>query len=228
MSKLFFVSVIIIIPFISLAQTGAAAKEEFTKTAGAEIYNGKIHTEYLPAVSGVAYYLSREWQAGSVMYHEIYYPSVWLKYDLVQKELIIQHLNGTTPIILFTPRLQYFSISGKKFIRVNEKNDSSGLPPGIYEEGEKGRMSLYINRSKSLVEEVTPSGIEREFLESDGYYMVKDHIGFKIGKQKDIWKIVKGNKASIKHNLKRKGLNFRQDPESTLAEIASYYNETNK
>jgi hypothetical protein len=219
---------LIIIPLISLGQkTSTPGNGESTINAGAEIYNGKMHMSYLPALSGTAYFLDGEWQLGDIMYHDIYYPSVWLKYDLVQKEVIMQHSNGVSSVILFTPRVQHFSILGKKFINVKE-TDSIRLPAGIYQQVEKGIMSFYINRSKYLVEDVTANGIERSFFEKDKYYMVKEGVVFKIENRRDLWTMVKDKKSSIRTYLIKKGLIFKKQPELTLTEVATYYNETSK
>jgi len=96
----------------------------------------------------------------------------------------------------------------------------------MYQEIEKGKMSLYINRSKYLVEEATQNGIERKFFEKNRYYVIKGGVSFKIENQRDIWTLVKEKKPSIRTDLKRKGLKFKKHPESTLIEIATYYNET--
>jgi hypothetical protein len=158
------------------------------------------------------------------MYHDIYYPSVWLKYDLVQKEVIIRHSNGIIGVTLFTPRVQYFVVSGKNFIRVSEK-DSLALPKGIYEEVKKGKMSFYILRSKFLLETATPYGMERNFLNNESYYVIKNGIAFKIVHQKDILQLAKDKRKDIRADLKKKGLRYRSNREATLTGIVTYYNE---
>jgi hypothetical protein len=215
-----------IIPFVSLAQEPLEEKAN-SVDPGAEIYNGKMHIIYPSAVSGCAYFLNEDWQPGSIMYNEIYYPSVWLKFDLVKKEVIIQHSNALTPIILFSPRVQYFTIAGKDFINLKDEN-TLNLPPGIYQKIGKGIMILFINRSKFLEEQVTQNGIERKFYEKNKFYIVKDGISSNIRNQRDIWTLTKERKSAIRNDLKRKGLKFKKQPEATLIEVANYYNEADK
>jgi hypothetical protein len=211
------------IPFWVSAQTGLPGAEVSVISPDAEIYNGRQHVDYLPA-TGSPYYLNNEWQRGAIMYHDIYYPSVWLKYDLVQKEVIIRHSNGIIGVTLFTPRVQYFVVSGKNFIRVSEK-DSLALPKGIYEEVKKGKMSFYILRSKFLLETATPYGMERNFLNNESYYVIKNGIAFKIVHQKDILQLAKDKRKDIRADLKKKGLRYRSNREATLTGIVTYYNE---
>jgi hypothetical protein len=217
----------LLIPIVSLAQGPAPEPKANSVDPGAEIYNGKMHVIYPSAVSGCAYFLNQDWQPGSIMYHEIYYPSVWLKYDLVKKEVIIQHSNGLTPIILFTPRIQFFTLADKEFIHVKE-NDTLNLPAGIYQKIGTGLMGLYINRFKFLEEQVTQNGIERKFYEKNKFYIVKDGVSSNIRNKRDVWILTKDKKSAIRNDLKRKKLKFRKQPEATLIEIAKYYNEAGK
>lgn len=210
------------IPFSVLAQTGSPGEGQVI-APDAEIYNGREHIDYLPA-TGSPYYLNNEWQKGSITYNGIDYPSVWLKYDVVKQEVIVRHLNGVTGVTLFTPRVQRFDVSGKNFVRVAEK-DSLALQPGIYEEVQKGKMSLYILRSKFLLETATAYGMEREFLKNENYFFLKDGIAFKIVRQKDFWPLVKDKKKEIRTDLKKKQLKYKRNREATLTEIATYYNE---
>lgn len=218
----------LIIPIVSLAQGTAPEQKANSVDAGAEIYNGKMHVIYPSAVFGFAYFLSEDWQPGSIMYHEIYYPSVWLKYDLVKKEVVIQHSNGLTPIILFSPRVEYFTLAGNEFVNVKEEEDTLNLPPGMYQKIGTGIMRLYINRFKFLEEQVTQSGIERKFYEKDKFYIVKDGVSSNIRNKKDIWNLIKDKKSTIRNDLKRKKLKFKKQPDATLIEIVNYYNETGR
>lgn len=213
---------------ISLGQGPAPEQKVSPVDPGAEIYSGKMHVIYPSAVSGFAYFLSEDWQPGSIMYHEIYYPSVWLKYDLVKKEVVIQHSNGLTPIILFSPRVEYFTLAGNEFVNVKEEEDTLNLPPGMYQKIGTGIMRLYINRFKFLEEQVTQSGIERKFYEKDKFYIVKDGVSSNIRNKKDIWNLIKDKKSTIRNDLKRKKLKFKKQPDATLIEIVNYYNETGR
>lgn len=213
---------------ISLGQGPAPEQKVSPVDPGAEIYSGKMHVIYPSAVSGFAYFLSEDWQPGSIMYHEIYYPSVWLKYDLVKKEVVIQHSNGLTPIILFSPRVEYFTLAGNEFVNVKEEEDTLNLPPGMYQKIGTGIMRLYINRFKFLEEQVTQSGIERKFYEKDKFYIVKDGVSSNIRNKRDIWNLTKDKKSAIRNDLKRKKLKFKKQPDATLIEIVNYYNETGR
>jgi len=212
-----------LLPCIAFAQgdtTGVNQQIDFA----AEIFNGKEHPGYIQNIKGTAYFLEEDWQPGSVVYRDVYYPSVLVKYDEVQKELLIRHPANRVAITLFTPRISSFSVSGKHFINVGT-NDSSCLSPGIYQEVQKGKISFYILRSKYLLEEATPYGLERQFLVNDQFYAVKDHKCHQLKKKKDIWSLVGEKKSAIKNHLRKKELRYKREKEKTLTEIITLYNE---
>jgi hypothetical protein len=212
-----------VLPCIVFAQGDTAGASQQTIDFAAEIFNGKEHPGYLPSIKGTAYYIDEDWQPGSVMYREVFYPAVSLKYDLVQKELIVRHPATKVAITLFTPRIASFSIAGKRFIKVNAQ-DSFCLSPGIYEEVAKGKLNFYILRSKYLMENATPYGIEREFLTNDQYYAVKDNKCYLVKRKKNIWNLVGEKKSEIRADLRKKDLNFKRNKEETLTEMITFYN----
>ncbi|MGZ5255914.1 MAG: hypothetical protein ACXWCT_16010, partial [Flavitalea sp.] len=105
------------------------------KDAGEAIYNGREHLGYLPSIKGIAYYTSAEWQPGSIVYRNVSYKNVFLKYDLVKDEVIIRHVNGFTGVTLFTPRVESVIILNKHF--VNLPGDGKLLSAGLYEKVNK-------------------------------------------------------------------------------------------
>jgi hypothetical protein len=218
--RIFFL-LIILFPCVLFAQKDSLSGQTIDLTA--EIFNGKEHSGYIAGITGTAYYVDKDWQPGGVLYRDIYYPSMWLKYDMVQKELIVRHPASKMAITLFTPRISSFSVSGKNFIRIGE-NDSSCLLPGIYEEVQKGKLNFYILRSKYLLETATAYGMEREFLINDSYYVIKDGKCYLLKKKKNIWALIEGKRSAIKAELRKKGLTYKRNREATLTEIITYYN----
>lgn len=211
-------------PLFVLAQTTSSIFNKDVVSSTGEIYNGREHVGYLPSITGTAYYPDNDWQPGTLVYSGVLYSSVFLKYDLLQNEVIIRHFNNITPVTLFTPRVQSFSLGDRKFIQLTE-NSKSLPPPGIYHEVQKGKMSLYIRRSKFIHETTSLSGIERRFLSRDSYYIVKDGICYPVKKRKDVWSLVKNKKGEIRSMLKKKGISYRGNTETALVEIVTYYNE---
>src|SRR6266404_950000 len=93
----------------------------FTKRAEElAIYNGINHEGYPSSIEGHAYFQSPDWQKGSVVYDRILYENIVMKYDLLKDQLIVRSKDrGGMFIGLFSPRVEEFSFSTFKFIRID-------------------------------------------------------------------------------------------------------------
>ena len=231
MRKLSFL--IFLSPFFALAQPDSSFSYQTlfaalsSKDINESIYNGKQHLGYPSSIIGNPYYQTQDWQHGSIIYHDIFYPDIVLKYDLVQNEIIIKHEESAIAIELFTPWLKSFSMSGKKFF-LSPGNDKSLPPFGIYEEIITGKINLYIYRSRYIKETIRGTELDRHFEVSDLYYAVKDGHCYSIKKPKALWHLVIKKKSEIKKDLKRNDLRLRNDYEAVVTEIISYYNKTTR
>jgi len=218
-----------IIPFFAKAQTDSSYSDILTAALKEErdqiIYNGKEHVGYAPNIAGIPYYETKDWQPGSIVYQDVYFPNLFLKYDLVSKELVVMQGEKSVGVTLFTPRLERFSIAGKKFLR-STGADESHLPTGIYEQMAIGKTSFYILRSKFVKEAIIDLELHREFISNDAYYIVKDGAYHLVKKQKDILSLLKDKKKEIKKDLKKQQLRFASAPEEALTEMVTYYNQT--
>jgi hypothetical protein len=226
-SLLFFLS-----PFFASAQSDSSFLNQkliavSSENIGENIYNGRQHLGYPTSIIGNPYYQTGGWQQGSIIYHDIFYPKVSLRYDLVQNEVIIRNNKNDIAISLFTPRIKSFTISGKKFF-YSLGNDRSLPPAGIYEETQTGVINFYIHRSRYIKEMITGLELTREFVGNDLYYAIKDGVCYPIYKPKDILHLFKERKNEVKKDLKNKGLRFRSDPEAALTEMIAYYNKTTR
>jgi hypothetical protein len=219
-----------IIPFYVQAQSDSSTPLQtvntvFKQSTDQIIYNGKEHLGYAARIEGIAYYQTKDWQPGTMTYHDVYFPDVFLKYDLVSNELIIRHHDNGIGISLFTPRLKNFSFSGKKFIVFS--GEEKGLPPaGIYEQIATGKISFYIHRSKFIKETIEGLELRQQFITNDTYYLVKDGMCYPVKHQKDLSQLTKEKRAEIRKVLKGQGLRFRMVPEAVLTETVNYYNKT--
>jgi hypothetical protein len=189
---------------------------------GDPVYIGTEHLSYLPSIEGTAYYGSPEWQKGTVVFRQVLYADVYLKYDLVTDELVIRHPNHYSSVTLFSPRVGSFTLGDKRFVNLAASGD---LENGFYEELSTGRVSLYGKHSKRIEQTVTPTGVEEKFSGKLDYYLLKDGKYYRIRKEKTLLDLLPDKKAAIKGWLKTSGISYKRDPESALKKIADYYNQ---
>jgi hypothetical protein len=215
-----------------LSQTDSLLYSSFTekkpiKKAEAFIFNGKEHNNYSNAIIGIPYYLSNDWQKGTLDYEGVLYEDVFLKYDLIADELIIRHSNGFSGILLFTPRIKSFTLGSKRFVNLTS-SESGIIKPGIYELLSNGRLAFYVKRGKTVTENIVSNILEKRIVDNNSFYIVKEGQYYTIRKQNAIMELVKDKKEAVNTRLKTAGLRFKKNPEEVLITIVEYYNQLSR
>lgn len=191
------------------------------------LYNGKEHVYYHPSILGIAYYVTADWQPGTLVFNNVPYKDVFLKYDLVADELVLRHVNGMLSLVLFTPRIQQFTLGDRMF--VNMASDKEGkLKPGIYELLATGKLSLYAKRSKWIEEKTLSTSIERKFITRDNFFLFKDGQYLTIKNPKSLFSLLGDQKSTAKAWFKESHIRFKDDPGAAFTKIVEHYNQTNR
>jgi hypothetical protein len=230
MKKLLF-GLSLIMPGLAIAQTDSSgmipvvdARKNSIEQAS-NILNGKNHIAYPSSIEGSGYLLT-EWVQGSVVYEDVQYNGVQLKYDQYKDELILLHPNGL-PVILFTPRVSSFSFLNRNFINLSTGSlPNSGSESGFYEVLVKGNISLLAKRKKLLDEFVQNTGVVKTFMGKTEYLALKDGKIYKIKKESNLLDLIPEKKQGAKSLLRQNDINYNNNPESALLTIAEYYNQS--
>lgn len=192
--------------------------------SNSSVYNGIEHLGYSSGIEGIAYYNTPEWIPGTLVYRDQSYAGVFLKYDLVKDEVILQHFNGFTGIILFSPRIHSFSLANSKFVNVQSSNGRNG----IYQEMATGKIGFYAKRIKQIDERLLPHGVEKKIVTKNAYYLMKDGVLHTVRNEKAVMDLVKDKKNEVRSHLKGSGLKFRKSPEAFLLTVVTYYNQLSR
>jgi hypothetical protein len=204
----------------------AAIVSQYTKERGgqAELYYGIEHIGYSSKIEGFAYFQSPDWQKGSVVYNEVLYTDISLKYDMVADELVVLHANNYFPITLVSEKVQSFSIAGHDFVYLG-KNNRYSMKPSFCEKLVTGKLSILVKRSKNVDEKIIDKDLYRKFSDSYEYYAIKDGAAFYISNEDSIMEMLGDNARKVKNYLRNKDIKFRLMKEAALFEIATYYNQ---
>jgi hypothetical protein len=191
----------------------------------AAIYNGTLYYANSSEIEGNAYFNSGDWLRGDVDYDGIIYKNIFLKYDIVKDELIVtpNETNGV-PICLFGPRVKRFSFSGYTFIRVDNSSTGTNSTAGFYQQLIQGKVSALAKTTKTISEKIVDNKVARKFEQKIKYYALKEGQLFHIENKKDLLRVLEDHKKETQAFIKEKKLNFRDDPEKTIASVVEYYN----
>ena len=221
----------LIIPGFTFAQSDSSGKipvidaQKNSIEQASNILNGRSHVAYPSQIEGSGYF-NTDWVMGSVVYEEVLYTGVQLKYDQYKDELILLHPNGL-PIILFTPRVSAFTLLNRQFINLNSgSTKTEGSEPGFYELLARGNINLLAKRKKLLDELVQNTGVTKAFVGKSEFFAIKGGNFYKIKKESHLLDLVPEKKQGAKNLLRQNDINYNNNPESALLTIAQYYNQS--
>lgn len=189
------------------------------------IHNGRVFYGY-PGTLEHAFYLENSWQNGSVLYDGTWYHDTPLMYDIYKDEVIILHPNNMS-VRLYSERVQKFNFNGLAFVRLLPDKDNV-LKSGFYQQLTDGNVTIFVRRHKKLEEKIEGFIIERKFISSDHFYVLKGGNYYPIGKQKSLLNLLKDSRQSIQRHLKQQKLKYRKEREKTIVQIAEFYNQSHK
>lgn len=192
----------------------------------ASIYNGIIHSPYPASIGGTPYFLSGEWQRGTVVFENVLYEDIQMKYDLVKDQLIIvSNEAGSIPLSLFSQRVKEFSFSGFKFIYLDKNKWGEPLRQGFYRVLIQGNVSAFCKSTKTNYEAITSNVLNSQFIESKKYFIENNDHFYSISKKKELLSVLKQHKKEIQAKLKENKLNFKKDKEKTIITAVEIFNK---
>ena len=192
------------------------------------IFNGREHILYHPQISGTAYFDSGGWQKGPILYQNILYKDVPMKYDLVADELVVFHVNGYSRVVLFTPWIQTFTLGNSKFVYL-EAGEAPLSRAGLYQELVKGSTGLYAKRLKLISETASTFAVERKFENRYSYFVLMNGKYHKVNSRKDAMALLKDKKNQVRSKLKAAGIRrFKPNLDLALTKTIEYYNELSR
>lgn len=187
------------------------------------LYNGRQFYGYPANIKEHAFYPVKEWSAGLVRYENVWYNNVSLMYDAHKDELIVRHPNGIA-YILFSDRVQEFSVKGLVFVRLNTDKDQH-ITKGFYQRLSAGRVTLFVKRSKILEEKIIGLEVERKFLTGDQFYLLKDNRYTLIKRKQSLMGVLKDKHSELKQQLGRLAIRYKTDPEAYIRQATEFYNK---
>lgn len=186
------------------------------------LFSGTEFSGAYRSSAGHPYFETADAVAGDIIYNDVRYPGMLLKYDLVNDELVCVHPGTKLNITLINQKVNAFSIGGHFFIQVNDAAAKDFPGPGFYELLNNGPVKTFVKRAKILRDAAKPEDPAR-FLQSDAYFLEKENQWFKIDSKKSLLAACKDRKAELAKYIQQQGLDFKKDPAGTIVEVIDYY-----
>src|SRR6476619_7580616 len=87
------------------------------------LYNGSEYVDYANSIkAGNPFFMSTNFNPGSIVYDGVLYNNIPLLYDVVKGEIVIKV--GIYKISLINEKISGFSLMNNKFVRIEENNSN--------------------------------------------------------------------------------------------------------
>jgi hypothetical protein len=186
------------------------------------LYSGREHASLNKRIQGHAFYGSKDWQLGDLIYWGQRYENVPLLYDIFTDEVVIRHYESPFRIKLIVAKVEQFSIYDHQFIRINPPAESA-ITPGFYDQLYLGGVTLLAKRKKTIKESHLEGRVMQEFEQKDRYFILKDGIYYPVGKRSSVLKVLKDQKKEVKRLMKQNNIQFWENPEYAMIKMAAFY-----
>ena len=193
------------------------------------LYNGREYADYANSIKdGHPFFMSTNFNSGSIVYDGVLYDNIPLLYDLVKGEIIIKV--GIYKISLINEKVSWFSVLNNKFVRI-EENDSNQavISTGFYNILYEGEIILYKKQKKKIQEDVSFSeGIKKYIIESDSYYFKKDSVFYPVNNKGSLLSLLQNKRKEVLQFIRKNKLDLRKHKENAFIRIAAYYDSINR
>lgn len=192
------------------------------------LYNGTEFTDLFLNTDGTFRYLKGfDYSKGSVFYKGEYYVNIFLKYDLLEDNLLTRSDDNLSVfnVKLIPEFVEWFTIYNRKFVRLT--NTNLGLSGnGFFEEVYSGnQLILYIKHSKRKKDKALKSGIQYRFFDTNLYVLKRNNSYFKVNSVKDLRKAIPEKEDEIRQFHRSNRILYKSDPDSFMTRLIAYLDE---
>jgi len=187
------------------------------------LYNGTEYVNADPTIAGDPYFLGKWIINGNLVYNNVTYSDVPLLYDSWNDRVISQRFNNGVLMTLISEKIKSFSLGNHIFIRVTKNaTDDASPSTGFYEVIYGGNTQVIARHRKQIYESAS---LEKSFVESTHYFVRKDGKYFAIKNKKDLFGVLHDKSDGIKKLLKNNNLSYKKEPQETLVQAATFYDQ---
>jgi hypothetical protein len=209
----------------------SSARALYMKNIGANsyLYNGGAYEHYWNRVIGHPFFITDQFQQGTLYYDGTFYENVPLVYDMFRDELVSKNFSKTIDQKILSEKIRYFTIGNASFIRiVADSVNGASLTTGFYEKLYDGSVAVLEKHEKKIERSLKAEENSSKFTQYDRFYIAKDGKYYSVETEGDLVGIFKDQKTEIRKFLNRKDIRFKKDKARTMIQVAAFYDGLKK
>ena len=235
---LFFLFFECMLSFASKAQVGkdpspvqmaiSQVRSEYMQIMGpnSSFYNGNVYEHYWNTIAGHPFFLTDQFQKGTVQYENGLYQDIPLQYDMHLDILVSRTFSNDVNLQLVSEKVRAFTIGDHSFVRVSNDSLNSGfMHTGFYEELYKGAISVLVKRDNKIIRSLKTDELSEKFKEYDDYFILDAKGYHPVQSENQLISLLSDRKSDIKKFLNRGDMRFNKDPAKTIVQTIVYYGQ---
>ena len=195
------------------------------------LYTGKNYYNRHDQVRGHQFFNDDYWEFGSVIFENQRFDSIYLKYDVFDDLLLVEHFSSAgimAAMQIHKPKVSGFELFGHRFFQIMD-DSTAKIRPGFYDKLYDGNnVQLLCKWRKEIVKNMSAGSYMEEFLVKQRFYLVKGGEYFPVRNRSSLVKILEDQKKEIKRFIRQNKARYTNNNTQLYIEVASYYDTLNR
>jgi hypothetical protein len=210
--------------FVASAKKYVIDLHENSLRTQSRLYNGSRYVDPPFTSEEYPFLSSDDWVTGSVFYDGELFENIPLMYDLMNQVVVAEHFPSGHSIRLIPEKLQWFTLEGRLFERIENSSVQNSLPEtGFYEVLYNGNTKLIARRIKYQRERIEDRQVHYWYEPRYRYFTLLNGVYFPVKSKGSILKLMAHKKQEINRMLRQQGIVFGREKERALQAIVNFY-----
>jgi hypothetical protein len=194
-------------------------------TPETHLYRGPEYVTYAQTLrEGYPYFGENSRRKGTVTYDGTFYKDLYLYYDLVTGDVVMNDFYNVFKIGLITNLVDSFSIENHFFVHLRDSLNHTAPRNGFYEVLYRGHIQLLKKEKKQIEEDLSSDHVQRYIHGADSaYYLKIGDVYHPVNNSKSLLNVLKDRKKDAKKFIRSQQLSMRKDRENTLIKVIAWY-----
>jgi hypothetical protein len=192
----------------------------------APLYTGEAYVFYTMRMEGSPYFKTGDFTTGWVSYKGRKYDSLKLLYDVTRNLLVTMYPNNIYFITIQNQFIDSFSLSGHKFISLEENHKENLYTSGFFDLLYNGNIRFLAKYSESLMTVIEGQVIVTKFMNRDRYYIHKEGLYYLVNNKKDVYRVFADKLHELKRMMRRNHVKLKRNNfETAMVKASAFYDQ---
>lgn len=189
------------------------------------LYNGIEYKAHSPLILGSPFYLANDWSKGTVVYNQVLYKNVLIKYDAFADQLVALLFNEALPYVLNRTQVQSFDLLNHHFVYIEADSLQREYPAksGFYNQLYNGKTEVLFKVSKSIENYSNINQNESRYIDKFTIYLRNRNNYYPISNNKSVLNALQDRKKEVQQYIKSNHLKISKNTMDALVQVAAYY-----